>query len=617
MAATNGFEGERRHVKTRIPAHVSQIREARRFVERVISEGALSEERAFDLEVAVSEACASAIERSEQDVELAAWRLRDRVVVEISSQGEPGFSPAEADEQRLTLSLPLMTSLADQVQISRLSDHLTRVSLTFLVDSACSRRDESIDPSDEVGEESERERLLEDPRVRGHVLTDAESLERKAAEARLMRQAFRDPLTGLANRALFFDRLANALTRADRRGSSVALVLIDLDDFKKVNDSLGHAGGDRLLVELAERLGSQLRAEDTAARLGGDEFALVLEEGTGVENAVRTVERILADLHIPLILADTSVTPGASAGLAVRPPRGCGAEELLQQADLALYAAKSDGKNKLRLYEAGMCAPTVARRELETDLHQALMRDEIVTHYQPILSTRTGAIVGLEALCRWRHPRRGLLTPDQFLPAAEETGLIVPLGDLVLRQACDTVRQWDALHPDSGLWMAVNVCGRQLREPRMVDVLMTTLTDSRLGPERLVLDINEDVFAVSDEEVLRSLVAARQAGVRLAVDDFGTGCSSLSLLGKHPADFLKMAKPLVDTLGDCAGDGMLADAVMGLARCLRKQVVAEGVETREQLEKLTQLGCDMWQGWYFSPALKCSQILALSRDRAA
>ena len=225
--------------------------------------------------------------------------------------------------------------------------------------------------------------------------------------------------------------------------------------------------------------------------------------------------------------------------------------------------------------------------------------------------------MGLEALCRWRHPRRGLLTPDQFLPAAEETGLIVPLGDLVLRQACDTVRQWDALHPDSGLWMAVNVCGRQLREPRMVDVLMTTLTDSRLGPERLVLDINEDVFAVSDEEVLRSLVAARQAGVRLAVDDFGTGCSSLSLLGKHPADFLKMAKPLVDTLGDCAGDGMLADAVMGLARCLRKQVVAEGVETREQLEKLTQLGCDMWQGWYFSPALKCSQILALSRDRAA
>ena len=243
MAGTNGFEGERRHVKTRIPAHISQIREARRFVEQVISEGALSDERAFDLEVAVSEACASAIERSKQKVELAAWRLPDRVVVEISSQAGPGFSRAEADEQKLPLSLPLMTSLADQVQISRLSDHLTRVSLTFLIDSACSRLDESIDPSDEAGEESERKRLLEDPRVRGHVLTDAESLERKAAEARLMRQAFRDPLTGLANRALFFDRLANALTRADRRGSSVALVLIDLDDFKKVNDSWGVTPG--------------------------------------------------------------------------------------------------------------------------------------------------------------------------------------------------------------------------------------------------------------------------------------------------------------------------------------------------------------------------------------
>lgn len=617
MAAVNGFEGERRHIKTRIPAHVSQIGEARRFVEQVISEGALSDDRAFDLEVAVSEACASAIERSEQEVELAAWRLRDRVVVEISSRGEHGFNLAETDEPKLPLSLPLMTSLADQVQISRLSDHLTRVSLTFLVDPADDSPSESIEPSEETGGESERERLLEDPRVRGHVLTSAESQERKVAEARLMRQAFRDPLTGLANRALFFDRLASALSRADRRGSSVALVLIDLDDFKKVNDSWGHAGGDRLLVELAERLGSQLRAEDTAARLGGDEFALVLEEGTGAENAARTVERILARLRAPLTLAEASITPGVSAGLAVRPPRGCGAEELLQQADFALYAAKSDGKNNLRLYESGISAPSVARRELETDLQRALERGEIVAHYQPILSTRTGLIVGLEALCRWRHPRRGLLTPDHFLPMAEESGLIVPLGDLVLRQACETVQQWDALHPGSSLWMAVNLCGRQLREPRMVDALLTTLADSKLEPERLVLDINEDVLAVSDEKVLQTLVATKEAGIRLAIDDFGTGCSSLSLLGKHPAEFLKIAKTLVDSLDDSAGDSVVADAIMGLARCLSKQVVAEGVERREQLERLGQLGCDMWQGWYFSPALKCSQLLALSRDRAA
>ena len=618
MTALDRFEARRKRVKTTIPAEVAQISEARRFIQQVISQGGLSKERAFDLEVAVSEACANAIEHSGQDVELAAWRLRDRVVVEVSSRGEAGSHPAENDERQLPLSLPLMTSLADQVQISRLSDSLTRLSLTFLLEGAQGGPPESS--SIHLGEterESAREHLLEDPRVHGEVLSSAESRERKVVEARLVRQAFRDPLTGLANRALFFDRLANALARADRHGSALAVALVDLDDFKKVNDSLGHAAGDRLLVEVAERLRSQLRAEDTAARLGGDEFALILEEGTGADDAARTVERILARIGGPFVLGQTDIRPRASAGVAVRLPRGCAAEELLQEADFALYAAKAEGKNGFKLFASEMSAPSAARRELETELGQALERRQIVAHYQPILSTSTGVIVGVEALCRWEHPRRGLLLPADFLPLAQETGLIVPLGDVILRQACSCLRQWDALCPGSGLWLAVNRCGRELREPRMVDALLEALKDSRLEPERLIIDVSEDVFTLSDEKMLESLARTKEAGIRLAIDDFGAGCSSLSRLARQPADILKMAEAFARSLEGPSEDHVLAGAMMGLARSLSTQVVAEGVERREQLEKLARLGCDMWQGWYFSGALESSQLLALSRHRAA
>ena len=617
MAALVSFEGRRRRVKTKIPAELDQISEARRFIQQVISPGGLSDDRAFDLGVAVSEACANAMKHSGQEVELAAWRLRDRVVVEVSSRGQSGSHPAENDERQLPLSLALMTSLADQVQISRLSDSLTRLSLTFLLEGAQSGAIQSSTVPGETGREFARERLLQDPRMRGQVLTSDEMRERKAAEARLVRQAFRDPLTGLANRALFFDRLSSALSRADRRGSSLAVVLLDLDDFKKVNDSLGHAVGDRLLLEVAERLQGQLRAEDTAARLGGDEFALILEEGTGAEAAARTVERILTRLGSPLALGGADVRPRASAGVAVRVPCGCAAEELLQQADFALYAAKAEGKNGFKLFESEMSAPSAARLELEAELGRALEREEIVAHFQPILSTKTGMIVGLEALCRWRHPRRGLLLPGDFLAVAEETGLIVPLGDVVLRQACSCLRQWDALNPRSSLWLAVNLSNRQLREPRMVEALLATLKDSSLEPERLVLDINEDVFTLSDEKLLESLTRTREAGIHLAIDDFGAGCSSLGRLARQPADILKMARAFAESLDDSSGMSVLAGAMMGLARSLSTQVVAEGIERREQLERLVSLGCDMWQGWYFSPALESSQLLAVSRNRAA
>jgi diguanylate cyclase (GGDEF)-like protein len=612
VATLNGLKGQRRPAKTRIPADIARIVEVRRFLHQVIPGGALSDSRVFDLEVAVSEACGLAVKHSSEEVQLTAWALQDRVVVEVSSRGESGLIPAETDTSLPPIALCLMTTLADQLQISRLSDHLTRISLTFLFEVARDRRRRSSNPPSAKEEESERERLLEDPRVHGRVITTAELRKRKAVEGRLKAQAFSDPLTGLANRALFSDRLGNALSRADRLGSSVAVALIDLDDFKIVNDSLGHAAGDRLLVQLSERLKGQLRAEDTAARLGGDEFAVLLEEGTSVGGMSGAIGRVLAHLRAPYALPEADVRVGASVGVAVRYPRSCGAEELLEQADFALYAAKSAGKNSFKLFESGMSAPNVAKLELQTELELALERDEIVAHYQPILSTPTGTIVGFEALCRWAHPQQGLLAPTSFFPVAEESGLVVALGDMVLRQACDCLRQWDALHPDSGLWFAINLCDRQLREPRMVDTLLLALTDSHLEPERLVLDINETVFAQADPYVLENLTAIREAGVRLAIDDFGSGLSSISLLGEHPVDILKMAKDLVDTLDRSPGGSVPAGAVMSLARSLGSKVVAVGVERRNQSEGLIDLGCDMWQGWHFSPAIEASQLLALS-----
>lgn len=616
MVAPDGLARGRRRVKTRIPAGLAQISEARRFVQQVISQGGLSAQRAFDLEVAVSEACANAMVHSGGEVELAAWRLRDRVVVEVSSRGESGSHPAQNEARQLPFSLSLMTALADQVQISRLSDSLTRLSLTFLLEGAQGGPLESSAPSGGTEGESERKGLLEDPRVRGRVLTSAKLRERKAVEARLKRQAFRDSLTGLANRALFFDRLSNALSRADRHGSSLAVVLIDLDDFKKVNDSWGHAAGDDLLLEMADRLRSQLRAGDTAARLGGDEFALLLEGETNAENAARTVERILARLCAPFAVGGVDVCPSASAGVAVRPPRGCPAEELLQQADFALYAAKAEGKNGLKFFMSEMSAPSAPRLELGAELQRALEQEEIVALYQPILSTATGSIVGLEALCRWKHPRRGLLAPAEFLPVAEETGLVVALGELVLRQACSCLRRLDDLRPSSGLWLAVNLSGRQLREPGTLDTLLAALEDSCLEPGRLVLDIAEDVLTLSDENTLESLVAMRKTGIRLAIDDFGAASSSLSRLARQRVDIVKMDKAFADNLGDPSEDSLLAGAMMGLARSLRTQVVAECVERRDQLEKLISLGCDMWQGWYFSPALESAQFAALFGNRA-
>jgi diguanylate cyclase (GGDEF)-like protein len=510
-----------------------------------------------------------------------------------------------------------MTALADQVQISRLSDSLTRLSLTFLLEEAQGAPIESSMVSGGTAGESAREGLLEDPRVRGRVLTRSELRERKALEARLIRQAFRDSLTGLANRALFLDRLNNALSRADRHHFSIAIVLVDLDDFKRVNDSWGHTAGDYLLVETADRLRSQLRKEDTAARLGGDEFAVLLEEGTGAENAVSAVERMLARIRAPLAVGGVTIRPTASAGVAVRTPGGCGAEELLQQADFALYAAKAEGKDGFRLFSSDMGAPSAARLELRTELERAVERQEIAAFYQPILSARTGSIVGFEALCRWRHPRRGLLAPADFLPVAEETGLVVPLGESVLHQAFSCLRRCDDLRPGSGLWLAVNVSGRQLREPGMTDTLLAALKDSCLEPERLVLDITEDVFSLSDESTLEGLKATRKAGIRLAIDDFGPVIVGQPILARQPADIVKMAKAFADSLDDSCADSAFADAMMGLARGLRTRVVAEGVERRDQLEKLISLGCDMWQGWYFSPALECAQFAALFRNHAA
>jgi len=453
--------------------------------------------------------------------------------------------------------------------------------------------------------------LLGDARVRGLVLTTRDISERKAFEEQLTRQAFHDPLTGLPNRALFSDRLAHAFARADRQGFSVAVLLLDLDDFKNVNDSLGHAEGDRLLVLAAERLQNVLRGSDTAARLGGDEFVIVLENGPSLSRPDRVAERVLAHLREPYRLSAAEVFVSASIGVAIREPRGDTGEEVLRNADTALYAAKSQGKDCYRLFKPQMFEVARVRLELEAELRRALECREITVHYQPILSTMTGQIVGFEALARWEHPTRGLLLPASFIALAEETGLIVPLGYQVLEQACHAFKEWDTRYPHLRLRLTINLSPRQLRAPEVVEKVIKIVGSSGLRAERLVLEITESVLVEDDLGTLSTLQTLREAGISLAIDDFGTGYSSLSYLKRYPVDILKIAKPFVDSIGETVDGAALASAVVSLAKSLRLEVVAEAVEKPEQLETLAALDCDMWQGSYFSLALPSAQISTL------
>ncbi|MEQ1788733.1 MAG: EAL domain-containing protein, partial [Acidimicrobiales bacterium] len=407
-------------------------------------------------------------------------------------------------------------------------------------------------------------------------------------EGELQFQAFHDPLTLLANRALFRDRLDHALQQ--RRDEPVSVLFVDLDDFKTVNDSLGHDAGDRLLASVAERLRACVRLGDTVARIGGDEFAILVEGDTAATEGPLIAQRVLAALDVPFSVAGRDLRISASLGLASG--QYTSGEGVLQDADLAMYAAKANGKARVERFEHRMRTSAVDRLELVSDVQTAVDAGEMVVHLQPIVDLATLTVEGHEALVRWQHPQRGLLAPDAFVALAEETGAIVPMGWWVLERACEEAMRWP-----SGQ-VAVNLAARQVVDPGAVTTVAAILARTGIDPRRVVLEITESVLLDADA-IGHRLHELRALGVLLAIDDFGTGYSSLSYLTRLPVDIVKIDRSFVERLGGPPGDEVLVRAVVQLARSLGLRSVGEGVETPAQLERLQSFGCDAAQGFLF------------------
>ena len=423
--------------------------------------------------------------------------------------------------------------------------------------------------------------------------------ERRDFQSRLAHEVLHDRLTGLPNRALFVDRLTQGLARTARRDSLLAVLFVDLDRFKLVNDSLGHAAGDRLLVEVAARLQSVLRSGDTAARFGGDEFTLVCEEVEDEEQAELIARRVLAVLAVPFLLDGGPVHVTGSVGIALsdgtaRP------EDLLRDADAALHRAKDLGKARYELFDERLRAHAVARLQTESALHEALDLGQLRVHYQPEVCLRTGEIVAAEALVRWEHPTNGLVPPDDFIPLAEETGLIGQIGRWVLREACRQAARWRDVRPGGEPFVVwVNLSPRQLTAD-VVTLVAMALAESGIDPAQLGLEVTETALVADGDAAVEVLRELRALGVRLVIDDFGTGYSSLAYLRRLPVDGVKIDRSFVSSLGSSPEDSAIVAAVVGMASALGLTTVAEGVETEAQLAELVRLGCDDAQGWYFA-----------------
>ena len=435
--------------------------------------------------------------------------------------------------------------------------------------------------------------------------------ERKALEEQLAHQAFHCPLTDLANRALLADRLGHALARSERSGQPVSVILVDLDDFKTINDGLGHAAGDELLVALADRLRASIRAGDTLARLGGDEFALVLED-TAEPDAVDAAKRLLDAFRLPFRLGEDELFLSASIGITVHAGGSADPDALLRDADVAMYEAKAEGKSRWQMFAPHMRTVALERLGLGADLRRAVESDEFVLHYQPVVSLERGQVMGFEALLRWQKPGYGIVPPLRFIPLAEESGLIVPIGRWVLQEACRQLGAWHARHPGaSSLYMSVNVSGRQLRDAGLVDDVRDAIRTGGIRPEHLIIEITESVLVQCGDVAAERIEELRQLGIRLAMDDFGTGYSSLSSLQHLPVDILKIDKSFVDGLKSGSDGSKFVSTIVQLGRAMKLDIVAEGIEQSNQLEHLSALDCNLGQGFYFARPLEVDQAEAL------
>jgi diguanylate cyclase (GGDEF)-like protein/PAS domain S-box-containing protein len=452
--------------------------------------------------------------------------------------------------------------------------------------------------------------LRADQTVAGLVITMRDVTERRSLERELTHQAFHDSLTGLANRVLFADRLEHALARGARDGSVVGVLFIDLDDFKIVNDTLGHAVGDQLLMAVADRISGALRADDTAARLGGDEFAALVENVQDPGAVEETATRILNALTEPIMVDGEALQAVASIGITTTPEADTAAE-LLRQADLALYVAKGAGKNQWRRYQNHLHGAMVERLELRAALDHAVNEGHFLLQYQPILDLATGDTAGFEALVRWHHPQRGVIAPDQFIEVAEESGLIVPMGRWVLDEALHTVAQWRRMLPRAGSpYVSVNVSVRQFRQSGFVEQVRHSLDYHGVPASVLMLEITETLLMGDEEQIWADLAVLQEMGIRIAIDDFGTGYSSLGYLRQRPIDVVKIDKTFIADIAHDAQQVTLVSGIIGLAHSLNLTVIAEGIENEQQRMVLTELGCPLGQGYLFSSPMTATEALS-------
>ena len=455
---------------------------------------------------------------------------------------------------------------------------------------------------------------LADPHVRAVVLNTRDVTERKDLQDKLYHQAYHDPLSGLSNRALFKDRVAAGLKQHRDDRAALAVLFLDLDDFKHVNDSLGHAAGDTLLLAVATRLQACVGPTDTVARFGGDEFAILLDPIPDDGYPIAVAERLLGAFNLPVKTSGIEMVVACSIGIAVSDPKSLDPEDLLRNADVAMYRAKARGKRTFEMFELSMHAAALERLEMENDLRVAVERHELVIEYQPIVWMDSERVYGVEALLRWIHPTKGRIEPDRFIPLAEETGLIAGIGAWVLENACAQVRRWDAEFPDHQLRLGVNLSVRQLQRPTIVEEIRQILKRATFSAERLTLEITESAVIREGEETSHVFQRLRAAGMKVAIDDFGTGYSSLSYLARFPIDVIKIDKAFVTSSGRGVKNSALLRAIVGLGHSLGVEIVAEGIENRQQARILEPLGCS-GQGYYFSrPLSSADMAVLLGRD---
>ena len=457
--------------------------------------------------------------------------------------------------------------------------------------------------------------LSADPAVGGMVINLRDITDRKRAEQQLSHHAFHDSLTGLANRALFHDRLEHALERTAHTGAEVAVVYLDLDGFKVINDTSGHEAGDRVLGDVATRLTGIVRNADTVARLGGDEFAILIE-GTPrpLEEAETVADRVLQLFDTPFVIDVQEVLLSASIGITVGDIAST-ASSMLRDADVAMYRAKTTGKGKWSLYESAMRAAALERLELDRDLHHALDKEELRLLYQPVVELKTNVIVGFEALIRWNHPTLGVIEPDSFISIAESNGTIVEVGRWILAEACRTGAHWQRTYPSAPVSIAVNLSGRQISTPDIVEDVASALRQSGFDPSSLVLELTESVLVQDPETAATRLHELRALGVKVAIDDFGTGYSSLSYLRQFPIDILKIDRSFTETITNQTRTPALVRGLLDLARTLHMHTIAEGIEHTLQLDSLRDQGCDFGQGFLFAKPLSGADAGTLVAQR--